>query len=133
MTQEKANMLGLISNDNPIDFLDASEAVAATILADFRRWQAVLTKWDKQCVATHGQNKTEACPFFGGLLLALCNTLMPVDNRDAVQEAADQLGARIRPRDPTPGELRRVLNQLFDAMGILDDTHILNFIQRGNR
>jgi NADPH2:quinone reductase len=23
--------------------------------------------------------------------------------------------------------------QLFDAMGILDDTHILNFIQRGNR
>lgn len=133
MTEEKIKMLGLLNSDEPVDVLTAAESVAATILADFRRWQKVLTQADRRCMTSHGQTKTEACPFFGGLLLALCNTLMPEDNRSAVQHAADELGARIRPRDPTPGELRRVLNSLFDAMGILDDTHTLNFMKGGKR
>jgi hypothetical protein len=122
--EEVNNLLNALE---PVGMLEASGVVATYLLGQCNEWQERFAAANKRSMEERGEPITPACPFFGGMLLALINVMMYRENQPHVMAVAEALGERL---SPSAREwVRPRLNAVFDAMGFADDSHLLNWMQ----
>jgi hypothetical protein len=104
----------------------AAMLVCEQMVTQLAKWQGEFNDANARVMANTDEPLTPACPLFGGLLMSLCNILLYEDNFEHVLRVADELNGCLQPE--VRAHLRRRINEVFDRMGLVDDTHLFNYL-----
>lgn len=122
MSNEFEQMEAMLTSSQPINMLDACSRVAKFLLQEFDNWSGIMAKHSDQCLAETGMPITPADPILGGMVLALVHLVMT----DANAKGIELLGRHLQIPEPAKPGVRKRLNELFDSLGLYDDTHMFN-------